>query len=130
MSDTNPKPHQPERYTFWNRSDRSALTVLLGVCGCGLIYLSATHTAALDCPPTVNPDKVKLILEKIDPNTASLASLRRLSMIGPVKAEAIVAYRQAGHVFTSAEDLQNVSGIGPATVKRIRKHLVFSGKLP
>ena len=128
MSNPNPKPRQPERYPFWKRSDRLALTALLGLWGCGLIYLSATHTAALGCPPTVNPDKVKLILEKIDPNTATPASLRRLSMIGPVKAEAIVAYRQGGQTFKSAEDLENVSGIGPATVKRIRKYLVFCNR--
>ena len=130
MNDPNRKPHQPERYPFWNRSDRSALTALLGVWGICLIYLSATHTAALDCPPTVNPDKVNLVLEKINPNTATPASLRRLSMIGPVKAEAIVAYRRGGRVFKAAEDMENVSGIGPATGKRIRKYLVFNGKLP
>ena len=130
MSNPSRKPHQPERYPFWNRSDRSALVVLLGLWAGGLIYLSATHTEALGCPPTVNPDKVGLVLEEINPNTATPASLRRLPMIGPVKAEAIVAYRQAGHAFTSAKDLQNVSGIGPVTVKRIRKYLVFNGKLP
>ncbi len=129
MSNPSRKPHQPERYPFWNRSDRSALVVLLGLWGGGLIYFSATHTAALGCPPTVNPDKVGLVLEKINPNTATSASLRRLPMIGPVKADTIVAYRQAGHAFKSAGDLENVSGIGPATVKRIGKYLTFNKRL-
>ena len=120
------KPRQPERYPFWSRSDRSALVVLLGVWGIFLIYLSATLAAAIGCPATVHPDKIKLILEEIDPNTATPASLRRLSMIGPVKAEAIVAYRRGGHAFKAAEDLEKVHGIGPGTVKRIGKNLTFN----
>lgn len=129
MSNPNEKPHRPERYPFWNRSDRLALMVLLGLWAGGLIYLSATHTTALGCPPTVNPDRVRLVLEKINPNTATPASLCRLSMIGPVKAEAIVAYRKGGRAFKSAGDMVNVAGIGPGTVERIRKHLTFNRRL-
>ena len=120
----------PGRSILWQRSDRSALVVLLGVWGIYLIYLSATHTAQIGCPPTIDSAKVKLVREKISPNTAPPASLRRLPMIGPVKAEAIVAYRQAGHTFEFAKDLKNVRGIGPATIERIKKHLTFDGKLP
>ena len=121
---------KPGRSSLWNRSDRPALIVLLGVWGIYLTYLSATHTAALGCPPTIDSAKVRTVREKINPNTASPASLRRLPMIGPVKADAIVAYRQAGHTFESAEDLKNVRGIGPGIVKRIEKHLTFDEKLP
>lgn len=121
---------KPGRSVLWNRSDRQALIVLLGAWGIYLTYLAATHTAALGCPPTIDSYRVELVREKIDPNTASSASLRRLPMIGPVKAEAIVAWRRAGRAFESAEDLQKVSGIGPGTVKRISKHLVFNEKLP
>ncbi len=117
---------KPKQSLLWNRTDRTALTTLLGVWGIYLAYLAATHTAALGCPPTIDSDKVKLVREKINPNTAPPASLRRLPMIGPVKAEAIVAYRRAGHTFKSAEDLENVSGIGPGTVKRIKKYLKFN----
>lgn len=40
-----------------------------------------------------------------------------LSGIGNAKAEAIVAYRKAHGPFKSAEDLAQVKGVGPATVK-------------
>ena len=75
--------------------------------------------------------------EKIDPNTATVASLRRLGGIGPVKAHAIVQYRQPpGNCpvhgaslrlqFHRPDDLANVPNIGPKTVERMKPHLEFS----
>ncbi|MCD4699530.1 MAG: helix-hairpin-helix domain-containing protein [Phycisphaerae bacterium] len=127
--------HQPGRSVLWNRSDRLAVTVLLGVWGIYLTCHAAKQTAALGQPPTIDSIKVELVREKIDPNTASSASLRRLPMIGPVKAEAIVAYRQTHHrdsgsAFNSEKDLENVPGIGPGIVERISRHLVFNERLP
>jgi predicted flap endonuclease-1-like 5' DNA nuclease len=37
------------------------------------------------------------------------------------KAKAIVDHRKKNGSFKSIDDLQNVSGIGPATMKRLRK---------
>jgi len=74
-------------------------------------------------PPTW-PERLAATAETIDPNTASAASLRRLPGIGRVKAEAIVRFR-AARAFGSAEDLTSVSGIGPATIRRIRPYLSF-----
>ncbi len=127
--------HQPGKSVLWNRSDRLAITVLLAVWGICLTCHAAKHAAALGWPPKIDSAKVEMVQEKIDPNTASPASLRRLPGIGPIKAEAIVAYRQdhpvkSGCTFNSEKDLENVSGIGPETVKRISKHLVFNERLP
>ena len=68
-----------------------------------------------------------LARERIDPNTASAASMRRLPRIGPVKARAIVAYRRSrGHgAFRTARGLQRVGGIGPAIADRIAPYLAF-----
>ena len=57
---------------------------------------------------------------KIDVNSASVESLVSLPQIGSVRAAAIVAYREANGPFASAEDLLNVTGIGPATLEAIR----------
>ena len=43
--------------------------------------------------------------------------------IGPAKAEAIVAYREANGPFSSVEDLVLVKGIGGATLEKNRGKL-------
>lgn len=56
----------------------------------------------------------------VDLNTATVADLETLPMIGPVRAEAIVAWRGEHGPFVTIDDLLQVSGIGPATLDRIR----------
>lgn len=72
------------------------------------------------------------LMRGIDPNTATVDELMTLRGIGPSLARRIVAYRSArqasaaGHiVFTRAEDLDAVHGIGPKTVARLRPWLTF-----
>lgn len=67
---------------------------------------------------------------RINPNTASMQSLTRLSGIGPARAQAIVRYRgdytdSDGPAFGSVDDLQKVHGIGPITAARLEKWLEF-----
>ena len=56
----------------------------------------------------------------ININSADAAALEELSGIGEVLAAAIVSYRDEHGPFASVEDLQDVSGIGPATLEEIR----------
>lgn len=58
--------------------------------------------------------------ERVDLNRAVEVELDRLPGVGPSTARAIVAAREAGVVFRTPEDLLIVSGIGPATLERIR----------
>ena len=53
-------------------------------------------------------------------NTANAASLTELPGIGPVRAEAIVAFRESRGGFASVDELADVAGIGPATVEQLR----------
>ena len=59
----------------------------------------------------------------ININTASQSQLETLPGIGPVKAAAIVAYRQEHGAFKSVEDLVKVSGIGKKTLETIQAHI-------
>jgi competence protein ComEA len=53
-------------------------------------------------------------------NTASATELETLSGIGEVIAAAIVDYRTQNGPFASVDQLEDVSGIGPATMEEIR----------
>ena len=58
--------------------------------------------------------------EKIDLNTATAAQLETLDGIGPKLAQRIIEDREANGPFASVEELDRVSGIGPATVENLR----------
>jgi len=56
----------------------------------------------------------------LDLNKASAAELEGLPGIGPVRAEAIVRYRDAHGPFKRLEDLKQVAGIGDKTLEAVR----------
>lgn len=56
----------------------------------------------------------------VDINTADAAALEALPGIGPSIAQAIVEWRAANGPFASVDELEDVPGIGPATLAEIR----------
>ncbi len=73
--------------------------------------------------------------DTINPNDASPASLSRLPSVGPGRAREIVSYRtrlreraDQGPAFSSADDLERIPGIGPATVAAVRPWLSFDSR--
>lgn len=61
----------------------------------------------------------------INVNSADPELLDELPGIGPSRAEAIIEERDANGDFENADDLTRVSGIGPATVDRMRDQVAF-----
>lgn len=53
-------------------------------------------------------------------NTAGAQELMTLSGIGESRAEAILSYREENGMFSSIEDIKNVSGIGEGIFERIK----------
>ena len=109
-------------YDFsWNRGNLAALAVLCATALSLLIWQGRSREIFMGREIPVFPDKVELATERIDPNTASAASMRRLPGIGPRTAAEIVRFRQEhpGRNFHSEDDLSQVKGIGPVTVRRI-----------
>ncbi len=110
----------------WRRADQMGLLVVVALAGMTLT-LRTLATGRL-ARPAWRADRpvVEQVRRRIDPNTASAASLRRLPGIGPVKAAAIVEFRQqAAQPFTGLEDLENVKGIGAGTTARIAPYVHF-----
>lgn len=56
----------------------------------------------------------------VDLNTADAAALEALPEVGPVTAQAIIAYRTEHGGFASVDELLDVDGIGEATLAQIR----------
>lgn len=69
--------------------------------------------------------------EPVNINTADAATLAKsLNGIGMAKAEAIVAHRDEYGPFSSADELENIKGIGPSTVERNRDAITVGKRQP
>ncbi|GDX79449.1 hypothetical protein LBMAG42_12600 [Deltaproteobacteria bacterium] len=68
--------------------------------------VSSTPTAAAGCPVNIN--------------SADASGLTNLPGVGPSRAETILQYRTDNGPFASCDALDNVSGIGPATLAGLR----------
>ena len=108
----------------WRGGDCQALLILTALAGV-LAAWTLRQPAAVIAPgqhlPAPRREKIELVRERIDPNTASAASLCRLPLVGPSKAGAIVEHRRGvkdGRAFDFVEDLQRVRGFGPGTIRR------------
>jgi competence ComEA-like helix-hairpin-helix protein len=105
-----------------------SLAFLVGIGICLALALGLTR-GILEC---MEDSPMRALGGRINPNEASAASLMRLPQIGTARARAIVAHRdRAGMqerrmpVFTKADDLQQIKGIGPAIVEGLRPWLTF-----
>jgi competence protein ComEA len=59
----------------------------------------------------------------VNVNTADATALETLPGIGEVTAAAIIEHRTQNGPFTSVDQLEDVSGIGPSTLEEIRPHV-------
>jgi|GEM_PF-534573 len=77
---------------------------------------------------TIMPSPTQIPLINI--NTAALEDLCILKGVGPVKARAVIEYREGSGMFRCVEDITNVPGIGPATLNRIRDQITVGDIAP
>jgi len=111
----------------WNRRNTAAVLGICALAWAGIAVQAGGRRFRGDQPPKRDEARFRAAEEKINPNTASVASLRRLPGIGEVLAKAIVDDRRKHphEPFLAAEDLTRVRGIGQATVNRIADSLAL-----
>ncbi len=117
----------PKHYDLrWTRGHLQALVVLLVLGAIALVAGSRGRVWFRDDAP-VDSVKRQAVAERIDPNTASAASLCRLPGIGPTRAQAILQYRQdhPPAPFRTAGDLQLVPDLGPGITRAVAPYLTL-----
>lgn len=110
----------------FNKLIRTGMFVLVAGAGVSLLSLptpalSQTQTAAAQVPAEIQPDN-RVNINKADAETLALA----LDGIGMTKAQEIIEYREQHGDFKTVDDLQNVRGIGKATLERNRSRILLS----
>jgi competence protein ComEA len=80
----------------------------------------SSGSAAPGPPGTASRPTKASPAEVINLNTATVQQLDTLPGVGPVRAAAIVAWRDANGKFTSVDQLGEVDGIGPARLEKLR----------
>lgn len=84
---------------------------------------ASAKAASAQAAPT-KADHYEGIEIVVNINTASSEELATsLIGVGKTRADEIVAYREANGEFASADELQQVKGIGPATVEKNRTRI-------
>jgi DNA uptake protein ComE-like DNA-binding protein len=117
----------------WNRSQRA---VLIGLSAALVIYLSIRlwlNPQYVSDPQPSHPPHELDLQDRIDPNTADVATLAALPMIGEKRARDIVTYREqfvtqhapGEAAYKRAEDLLRIRGIGNAMLQTLRPYLIF-----
>ena len=126
-----PQPRAPVP-TTWTLSQRKGLLVLLTVLLAYLTYTAARNRAYVANPQPPAGARAADLADRIDPNTADLATLNALPGLGEKRAAALIAFRDGrpAPAFTRPEDLLKVTGFGAATVDALRPHLVFPSTRP
>ena len=96
----------------------------------GTCTLSADAGGA-PCPCELIPAALRRVLGLPIPlHSASPADLEHVPGIGPARARAIVAAREAAGPFVAATDLERIPGIGPKTAAAIAPYLLLTGADP
>jgi hypothetical protein len=125
-----PEDHQPA-WTWTLGQRRALLALLFGL----IIYLGFRlyfNQAYVPDPPPPHGPRYDEVVDKIDPNTADVATLAALPLIGEKRARQIVEYREKRRaqspgraVFRSEDDLLLIRGFGKASLDTLRPYLIF-----
>lgn len=89
----------------------------------GALYNARFSESAPKVVYSASLDEVEAVAEQpllIDINSADAERLQELPQVGPSTAEAIIEHRQANGSFGTLDELEDVPGIGPVTLEKIK----------
>jgi len=86
-------------------------------------FASAVEATPTNAGQIAAVNQVAVNEAAININTADVQTLTKLKGIGPKKAEAIVAWREANGNFKTVDQLLDVKGIGEATLAANRENI-------
>ena len=87
----------------------------------------ATSPSTAPGTPAKTKSSRKQLAGKLNLNTATEEQLLLLPMVGPAKAERIVAWRKKNGGFKRVADLRHVKGFGYKSFKRLEPYLEIKG---
>ncbi|MET0952181.1 MAG: ComEA family DNA-binding protein [Aeromicrobium sp.] len=106
------------------RVDTTALNLARELADGEQVLVGIEPVAAPGAPAAAPGGAAPTAGAKINLNTATLEQLDTLPGVGPVTAQAILAWREDDGPFTSVDDLLDVKGIGDATLAELRDLVV------
>jgi hypothetical protein len=123
---------------IWTDRQRGVLIGVVGVFLGVLFVRYLRNPEYVPDPLPAYPPGAPELLTRVDPNTADLATLSALPVIGPAMGRRIIEDREEfvrknpGKVaYTKLEDLDRVRGIGEASLKTLEPYLQFpSSEVP
>jgi competence protein ComEA len=68
------------------------------------------------------------VLAAVNINTATQSELETVRGVGPAKAKAIIAYRDANGGFKSLDELDKVKGFGKSSIDKLRGDLAVGAE--
>jgi Helix-hairpin-helix motif len=132
----NPLPRRFFRFgQIWTESQRRVvIAIVLAILAILSVQLWL-NPAHVDDPPSPHGSRFDELQDRLDPNTADAAALAAIPMLGEKRAKQIVEYREAFSrmyperpAFARATDLEQIKGIGPATVATMEPYLLLPSR--
>ena len=122
--DRDPSPPQPGRWKpLLRRADQVTVTVLITSCFVAILLHWIWHLAIGDSLIEIDHAPPVELRFEVRVNQADWPELTLLPKIGETLARRIVEHRQQRGPFQSVEQLQDVKGIGPKTIRRIQPYI-------
>ncbi|MBC8107483.1 MAG: helix-hairpin-helix domain-containing protein [Anaerolineae bacterium] len=122
---------------LWTAGQRVALLAIVAALFAYLAIRYLTNSTYVSNPQPAEPSRASELVDRIDPNTADVATLAALPTLGEKRAKLIVDYRESRRanrpnviVFQRLEDLLRIRGIGVATIDQLRPFLTFPTTVP